>query len=196
MENLCFFPVSSPGTRQNTLRNPEFLVIFRKMLDEDLTKITKKKCHEKSISRFSTMQLPKNNDFQLLNGFDHQHKAIRGRSWKIVVFYAKIVRIAQNHKNRTAFSTIYLVLVIKIVFRIVIFRKILDGTLEKSQKCHEKLICKRYLTKNCVQNRHSSENPADKIKMSILNDAKIIPSFDDVYVDRCSKIRCRTRDKS
>ena len=38
-----------------------------------------------------------------------------------MIFDAKIVRIAQNHENSTAFSAIYLVLIVKIVFRIVVF---------------------------------------------------------------------------
>ena len=55
-----------------------------------------------------------------------------------MIFDAKIVRIAQNHKNRTAFSAIYLVLVVKIVFRIVIFRKILDGDPTKITEMSQK----------------------------------------------------------
>ena len=46
----------------------------------------------------------------------------------------KIVRIDQNHENSTAFSAIYRVLVVKIVFRIVIFRKIIDGDPTKITK--------------------------------------------------------------
>ena len=71
------------------------------------------KCHEKSIN---TMQLLKNSDFQLRNGFDHQHEAIWRRSWKIVIFDAKIVRNARNHKNWTPFLANYLVLVLKTLF--------------------------------------------------------------------------------
>ena len=37
--------------------------------------------------------LSKNSDFQLLNGLDHQHEAIRSRSGKIMIFDPKIVRI-------------------------------------------------------------------------------------------------------
>ena len=83
----------------------------------------------------------KNRDFHVLNGFDHMHDVIGGRKLKIVIFDAKIVQIAQNHKNSTAFSAIYLVLVVKIVFRIVIFRKILDGDPTKITTCDEKSIC-------------------------------------------------------
>ena len=64
--------------------------------------------------------LLKNADFHVLNGFYHVQGAIGGRTCKIVDFDAKIVRIAQNHENSTPFSAIYLVLVVKIVFRIVI----------------------------------------------------------------------------
>ena len=58
------------------------------------------KYNEKSIN---TGQLLKNNDSQLLNGFDHEHEAIRGRSWKIMISDAKIVRTARNRKNWTHF---------------------------------------------------------------------------------------------
>ena len=51
---------------------------------------------------------------------------------------AKIVRIAQNHENSTPFSAIYVVLIVKIVFRIVIFRKILDGDPTKITKMSRK----------------------------------------------------------
>ena len=44
-----------------------------------------------------------------------------------MVFDAKIVRIAGNRKNGTPFSVTYLVLVLKTLFKTVIFRKILDG---------------------------------------------------------------------
>ena len=53
---------------------------------------------------------------------------------KIVISDAKIVRIGQNHENSTPFSAIYVVLVVKIVFRIVIFRKILNGDPTKITK--------------------------------------------------------------
>ena len=44
----------------------------------------------------------------------------------------KIDAIAQNHENSTPFSAIYRIQIFKIVFRIVSFRKILDGgTLQK-----------------------------------------------------------------
>ena len=42
-------------------------------------------------------------------------------------------------KNSTTFSAIYLVLVVKIVFRIVIFRKILDGYVTKITKISRKI---------------------------------------------------------
>ena len=72
------------------------------------------------------------NSLSVYRWLDHQHEAIDGRTWKIVIFDAKIGRIAQNHKNWTAFSAIYLVLVVKIVCRIIIFRKNLDGDPTKS----------------------------------------------------------------
>ena len=52
---------------------------------------------------------------------------------------AKIVRIGQNHENSTPFSAIYLVLVVKIVFRIVIFRKILDWDPKKITKMSQNI---------------------------------------------------------
>ena len=51
----------------------------------------------------------------------------------------KIVRIGQNHENSTPTSAIYLVLIVKIVFRIVIFRKILDGDPTKITKMSRKI---------------------------------------------------------
>ena len=62
---------------------------------------------------------------------------------------AKIVRIGQNHENSTPFSAIYGVLVVKIVFRIVIFRKILDGDPTKITK----------MSRNIDQHRVIAENP-------------------------------------
>ena len=56
-----------------------------------------------------------------------------------MIFDAKIVRIAQNHENSTPFSVIYLVLIVKIWFRIVIFQKILDGDPTKIIKISRKI---------------------------------------------------------
>ena len=39
------------------------------------------------------------NDFQLLNGLDHEHEVIRSRSGKMMIFHPKIVRIGRNRKN-------------------------------------------------------------------------------------------------
>ena len=58
------------------------------------------KCHEKMIC---LRQLLKNRDFHVLNGFDHTLEAIGGRNWKIVIFDAKIVRIAQNQRTEQLF---------------------------------------------------------------------------------------------
>ena len=41
-----------------------------------------------------------------------------------MIFDTKIVRISLNHRNGTAFSAIYLVLVVKTVFRTAIFPKL------------------------------------------------------------------------
>ena len=76
-------------------------------------------------------------------------EVISGRRCKIVIFDAKIVRIAQNHKNSTPFSATYLVLVVKIVFRIVIFRKKLDGDPTKITK----------MSRNIDQHRVIAEKP-------------------------------------
>ena len=65
-----------------------------------------------------------------------------------MIFDAKIVRIAQNHKNSTAFSAIYLVLVVKIIFRIVIFRKILDADPTKITKVRRKICCIEAINEN------------------------------------------------
>ena len=56
-----------------------------------------------------------------------------------MIFDAKIVRIGQNHKNGTALSAIYLVLVVKTVFRIAIFPKILDRDPTKIIKMSRKI---------------------------------------------------------
>ena len=79
------------------------------------------------------------NSLPVYRWLDHQHEAIDGRTWKIVILDAKIVRICQNHKNWTVFSTIYLVLVVKIVCRIIIFRKNLDGDPTKITKMSRKI---------------------------------------------------------
>ena len=81
----------------------------------------------------------KNRDFHVLNGFDHTLEAIGDRTSKIVTFHAKIVWIAQNHENSTPFSAIYPVLNFKSVFRIVNFRKILDGDPTKITKMSRKI---------------------------------------------------------
>ena len=54
----------------------------------------------------------------------------------------KITRIAQNHENSTPFSAIYLMLIAKIVFRIVIFfffLKIFDVDSTKITKMSRKI---------------------------------------------------------
>ena len=56
-----------------------------------------------------------------------------------MIFDVKIVRIGQNHENSTSSSAIYFVLIVKIVFRIVIFRKILDGAPTKITKMSRKI---------------------------------------------------------
>ena len=56
-----------------------------------------------------------------------------------MIFVAKIVRIVENHENSTPFSAIYIVLVVKIVYRIVIFRKILNGDPTKVTKISRKI---------------------------------------------------------
>ena len=56
-----------------------------------------------------------------------------------MIFDAKNVRISQNHENSTPLPAIYLVLVVKIVFRIVIFRKIIDGDPTKIMKMLRKI---------------------------------------------------------
>ena len=77
-----------------------------------------------------------------------KHEKLIATVAKIVIFDAKILRIGQNHKNATPFSAIDIFLIFKIVFRIVIFRKILDGvTVQKSQKHHEKSISTTQLLK-------------------------------------------------
>ena len=110
------------------------IMIFRKILDRDPTKITKM-----SRKTICSRYLLKNRDFHVLNGFDHTLEAIGAASWKIVIFVAKIVRIDQNHKKWTAFLAIYLVLVVKIVFRIVIFRKNIDEDPTKITKLSRKI---------------------------------------------------------
>ena len=52
---------------------------------------------------------------------------------------AKIVRIAKSNVHSTRFSGIDLVLIVKTIFRIVIFRKILDGDLTKITKMSRKI---------------------------------------------------------
>ena len=83
------------------------------------------------------MQLPKNIDYQRWNDFDHTHEAIRGRSWKNVIFDA----IAQNHKTteHVFFFAIRIVLIFKTVFKIMIFQKIVDGDPTKITKMSRKI---------------------------------------------------------
>ena len=57
--------------------------------------------------------------------------------------------IDYNHRNSTPFSAIYLVLVVRIVFRIVIFRKIVDGDPTKITK----------MLRNIDQHRVIAEKP-------------------------------------
>ena len=66
-------------------------------------------------------------------------KKIFKKSKKILIFHAKIVWIVQNHENSTPFSAIYLVLIFQSVFRIVSFRKILDGDPTKITKMSRKI---------------------------------------------------------
>ena len=72
------------------------IVIFQKIVDAEETLQKSQKCHEKSIR---ARQLSRNINFQRRNDFDHTHDAIRGGSWKNVIFDAKIVEIAQNHRS-------------------------------------------------------------------------------------------------
>ena len=60
-----------------------------------------------------------------------------------------VCRLLLEKKNSTPFSAIYLVLVVKIVFRIVIFRKILDGDPTKITK----------MSRNIDQHRVIAEKP-------------------------------------
>ena len=60
-------------------------------------------CHEQPME---LRYLPKNSDFQLLNGLDHQHEANRSRSGKMMIFDPKIVRIDRNRKNERLFKGI------------------------------------------------------------------------------------------
>ena len=66
--------------------------------------------------------MQKNTDFQLLNGLDHQHEAIRSRSWKMLIFDPKFVRIGRNRSKWTAFWTNRIVLMLKTVLKIETFR--------------------------------------------------------------------------
>ena len=80
-----------------------------------------------------------NRDFYVLDGFDHTHRAIGARTWKLMRFHAKLVRDRTKSQKSTPSSVIYLVLILKIMSRIVIFRKILDGEPTKITKMSRKI---------------------------------------------------------
>ena len=95
------------------------IVIFRKIFDGDLTKITKMSrkidqhgaiCRKTLIFTFGTPSITTTGQFG----------ARAEKSWILTL---KSVRTARNHKNWTAFSTICFVLVFKTVFGIIISGK-------------------------------------------------------------------------